>query len=495
MAWNADAMAVQAAVNSILLTGKPDVTVTGDHMAGWTVTFGNNESYLTIEAFTPLDVTQKITGFTGRVQNISNLKIRPRHQSSAGLERGGREYRQQGCGRDGRDRRTARSGHVRNRWRDYSVRLREGQGAGIDPNSPIGRLLKKYDDVSSNTVVSFLSGTVGSVFVDAIKDTVKESDYWQKNIKDLVEVADLGVLLDLNWNPGVHIISGMTGGDTYKFSGFWGAAAIVEVPDISVEGVALEVGYDTLDFSGVAADMRIDVWQVTTDNIEYFKSLYKSTTVKSNGEAPEPDHIAIGMNIVFARENSLGAVYNSPLVQKIFSASGIEKTEETIGSVLIANDIENIVGGSGSNQIVLHGGAVLQGTVSAAGTINLDYSDYLGGVPQEQQLLSIGDGNTGTLTLSLETVSGTVTTGSITIGSDTAANVMAIQEGLNDASALGENAVTIQPGAAGTYVVTFSEDRNHSQLEVASSALVDGTNAAVTATVTTLVDGGVGHRG
>ena len=38
------------------------------------------------------------------------------------------------------------------------------------------------------------------------------------------------------WPPGLHLLAGLSGADKYAFEGIWGLAAVLELPDISVEG-------------------------------------------------------------------------------------------------------------------------------------------------------------------------------------------------------------------------------------------------------------------
>ncbi|MEI6720903.1 MAG: hypothetical protein WCO67_09070 [Betaproteobacteria bacterium] len=484
LAWNASNTDVQTALNAVMPAGTT-VTVTGSNSAGYTVTYSGNKDYLTIEAFSPFDVTQKITGFSGKVQNISNLKYGPGINLLLGSNVG--------------------VDTLKNSWNTGNVNLNGLLGADtfeigggttladwlsdkvdIDPNSPLGRLIAFAKEKSDNSLLSFVAGQAQAVFGDAV---AAQADYWTNGaVKDFLKAADLGGLLDLNWNPGIHILSGMTGGDTYKFSGFWGAAAVVEIPDVSVNGVALEVGYDTLDFSEVESDMRIDVYQLTTDNIGYFKSLFSETVRDAKGEAPKPDMFAVGMNFIIARENSLGAVLNSPIVALL----GVPNIEETIGSVVVANDIENLVAGSGKTQIFMHNGATLQGVVSGEGELTFDYSDYLSTALKEQQQLTVGSGVTGTLKLRIDT--GTVlTTADITIGSDTAVNATAIQTALNQTNILGTGAVTVIALARepGTYQISFTAAGSFSQLIIAEQSLTKS-GSPVIAQVSTIADGGTG---
>jgi len=54
--------------------------------------------------------------------------------------------------------------------------------------------------------------------------------------------------------PGVHVLAGGWGSDTYKFSGLWGATAVIEAPDIKVAGVS--DFFDTLDLSDAGYGLK-----------------------------------------------------------------------------------------------------------------------------------------------------------------------------------------------------------------------------------------------
>ncbi|MDF3029443.1 MAG: hypothetical protein K0R03_1, partial [Moraxellaceae bacterium] len=179
-----------------------------------------------------------------------------------------------------------------------------------------------------------------------------------------------GEFIPETFSPGVHILAGMTGGDTYAFSGVWGVAAVVEVPDVVIKGVTVPEAFDTLDLSGVDADLEITVYEITTANLATFEKLFAN--VESNKgvlATSSMPALAIGSNVVIVRDGMLGTEAE---------AFGIGEIPEPIpnGNYIIANDIENIIGGEGETTISFVGNAKLAGTVSAGGDLVLDYSRY-----------------------------------------------------------------------------------------------------------------------
>ena len=96
--------------------------------------------------------------------------------------------------------------------------------------------------------------------------------------------------------PGIHLMSGLTGGDTYKFSGLWGVAAVVEPPSVYA-GVDLNFGYDTLDFSDVSGNMTYE------STVLHRQHRRMAGTLNALGH---PMPLSIGMNLVLAR-NDAGA--------------------------------------------------------------------------------------------------------------------------------------------------------------------------------------------
>jgi len=192
----------------------------------------------------------------------------------------------------------------------------------------------------------------------------------------------------LNQAIGVHVLSGMTGGDTYKIEAkLWGAALILEIPDITIGGVTPEC-YDTLDFSGLYNNMDYFIWEVTTENIDGFTSLFQALG-QTAGEGARPTHVVdVGTNIVLATDGGLGDLLSLPGIPPevkdimpdafVNSLQDIHPDIKLGSSVLLANDIENIVASRGTNTFHFIDGARLQGAISSniASSVHLDYSGY-----------------------------------------------------------------------------------------------------------------------
>ncbi|MCA9034378.1 MAG: DUF4347 domain-containing protein, partial [Planctomycetaceae bacterium] len=165
--------------------------------------------------------------------------------------------------------------------------------------------------------------------------------------------------------PGVHLMSGLTGGDTYKFEGFWGAAAIVEPPSVYA-GVDLNLGFDTLDMSAVSGDVTFDIYTLSTDNIGDWQARLNALG--------HPMPLSIGMTLVLARNNA-----GTKFIEQFASAVGGSVDVDGFGlNYIIATGIENIIGSGGENTFKFHGNARLDGYVAAGtdGEIKFDYSDY-----------------------------------------------------------------------------------------------------------------------
>ncbi len=178
---------------------------------------------------------------------------------------------------------------------------------------------------------------------------------------------------------GFHVLSGLSGSDTYKFEGRWGVALALEVPDIILGNQTQNFFpefYDTLDLSTVTSNLRIDVYQITLDTLDGFRGIVDSVFEKVPGDERPDFRFGIGTNFVVA------STLETPILDTA-DLDGFQLTEDLIelianGGIVIANDIENVIGGRGINTIALHKGAQLQGIVGASvgGQVVLDYSDY-----------------------------------------------------------------------------------------------------------------------
>ncbi len=189
--------------------------------------------------------------------------------------------------------------------------------------------------------------------------------------------------------PGIDVLSGLTGADSYRFGNLWGAAAILEIPDLQLNGVPAPEALDTLDFSAMVGNIEVDVYQVDTPQ-EAFDAIFAQF-----GDGVLPDTlntsyqgISVGTNLVFVKDTTLGSLISEftpdrpgdPVNQWF---RGLET------SFVAAMDIESLVGPrgigidgfgveTGNMTVRLHGNASLRGTVSAGslGSVTLDYSNY-----------------------------------------------------------------------------------------------------------------------
>ena len=167
---------------------------------------------------------------------------------------------------------------------------------------------------------------------------------------------------------GVHMMNGGRGGDTYKMANFWGLAAVLEVPDltIGVGGTPVPVpeALDTLDFSGFVGNITVDVYDF---------NLLKDTfgTIEGIDLTTWPD---ISTNFLVVKGVDL--LGNTAIGLGGFSA---DPSSLAGSSNMVAMDIESLVGPKfGNLRINMHTDANLRGTVVAGslGTVTLDYSNF-----------------------------------------------------------------------------------------------------------------------
>ncbi|MEM7478495.1 MAG: calcium-binding protein, partial [Planctomycetota bacterium] len=208
--------------------------------------------------------------------------------------------------------------------------------------------------------------------------------------------ADTFTIGGSNFEPGIHLLAGGSGPDTYAFeTGFWGVSAIFEPLDVRVVGASVEWP-DTLDFSKTFKDLHFHVYEISTDNISDWQEILGLVSGQAGvGFGP----VSVGMNIVLATTGedffdvAEGDTFFRNLASKLTDAFSLDT------NILLATDIENIVGGPQTNTIHFHGNARIQGTINTAagGNVVLDYSDF-------SDFLGVGDnsGITADLAAGLE---------------------------------------------------------------------------------------------
>ncbi len=204
--------------------------------------------------------------------------------------------------------------------------------------------------------------------------------------------------------PGIHILAGGSGADTYKFrTQLWGGAVILEPPrfvfesdvfanDPSIGTLLAQLGIeswettqnDTLDFSALYQDLYFTVFNVSDANLGIVTKLAEASGMNLDGTVRE------GMTMTLVSPED---PYDSEFWQKLIPlfdneldpdnpASGSlgDLFDTTIANFnwALAFGIESIIGGRGNNTVKLVNGATLEGQVvpGFGGSMNLDYSLY-----------------------------------------------------------------------------------------------------------------------
>ena len=151
-------------------------------------------------------------------------------------------------------------------------------------------------------------------------------------------------------------ISGLTGSDNYVLGGNnWGVATVVEIPGLAPD-VAIRDGYDTLDFSASTENLFFEIYRAS-DILPVLEEL------QIDGFRVLDDTVIIGVEGQYfsdARDDFTGMFddfFDGRLQLAYAKSAGL-------GSIVFANNIENIVGGKGLNSIKLIHGASLNGTVT-----------------------------------------------------------------------------------------------------------------------------------
>ena len=215
---------------------------------------------------------------------------------------------------------------------------------------------------------------VGGNLLKKAKDWLAEQQgAGREDSPTLNKLADmaLGAWFGNTISPGIHTLSGLSGSDTYKFSGIYGAAVVMEP---NSNGADDRHFMDTLDLSATDYDVTIDVYHAKLQDIPgYSDLLYMLGGVIT--DLPPVDEVS---EIMVVRDNSISEQLSS------LTLGAIEPSEifgDAAGNVILAFDIENLVLGEGTSTIRFHDEtsgqiATIHGTVSGGegGTVILDYS-------------------------------------------------------------------------------------------------------------------------
>ncbi|MFC1829534.1 hypothetical protein ACFL0O_07985, partial [Thermodesulfobacteriota bacterium] len=199
----------------------------------------------------------------------------------------------------------------------------------------------------------------------------------------------------------------------------WGLSVVFEWNPLKLYG-ELSVGGqpllpekpDSLDLSEIEQDLHFTIFKLSADDVPFWRDIVRliPEVYGSSFTAPALD---IGTTVVLVTDGIVSKMLSEGAgtiegILKTFGASDLdwEKTVEGwfpslddamggfnteflakiglssadfAGNIIIANDIENIVGGKGENTFTFVNGAGLDGIIAAGdgGTIVLDYSHYL----------------------------------------------------------------------------------------------------------------------
>ncbi|MCA9171505.1 MAG: hypothetical protein KDB23_27745, partial [Planctomycetales bacterium] len=498
--YNATSTDVQTALTALITDGTSNpVTVTGAGTAAspWIVTFAAKKNMPAIKGFSADDLSQHIPGFTGTLRNITGVDYGWGFNAFLGSDAvidsvieqastGSANVSQQVLkGLMGGDTFTVTGGQTL--W-DFIVDNTVGK-IDFNPNSPIGQMLEKWESLQEeNSVKGVLAKTGNFLAQTVIEETTGL-------LKDQLN-HQLGSLLETPFNPGIHVLAGLSGGDTYKFSGFWGIGVVAEIPGVSLVGDVVN-GHDTLDFSEVESDMTFDIWSVTTQNKEELAAMFADAKGAVAGTPSiASDLFEVGTNFIIARDST---IKDLPGISDYLQDTPF--FEAVTGSAVFATDIENIVGGQGENEFILHDGATLPGTITAEGDVKLNYSDYNTIVAtRERQDVNLQAATGGTFKLSIDSPSSPGTpleTASITLATsgsnvDYATTASNIQAALNAGGVLGANAVTVTADHTNpnVYRVVFAATQNFAEMTISATTLTDKDAFTVNGAVSTFADGG-----
>jgi hypothetical protein len=317
------------------------VTVNGAAVPTWEIVFNNPANAALVSAFVPSDFTQQAyqgvrarSGFTGTVKYMTDVTygagVNVMFGSNIGLSR--------------------------SQWASISA-ARNNVSTGLEGVTP-----SVWDSVFDGDILGANTFEVGGNLLIPLAQYAAEKAGLNTDEGGLKVAGGLANELASQFvlAPGVHIMSGLTGGDAYVFEGYWGAAAVLEIPDVSIDGTSAPEFYDTLDLGGYRGDLDFTIYQVSTSNIEILKNLFSAATT---GQTTDPPPLAIGTNVVLVKaypEYVKGGNQTVPI------------------QFIVANDIENISGGHGVNRFKFVDGARIQGIIGAsyAGRVEFDYSDF-----------------------------------------------------------------------------------------------------------------------
>ncbi|MCP3977698.1 MAG: hypothetical protein GY716_00010 [bacterium] len=175
--------------------------------------------------------------------------------------------------------------------------------------------------------------------------------------------------------PGVHILAGGSGADTYAFNTqYWGLAVIIdnlwkvdisagEVGDAIFDAI---VPQDTLDFSKVFGDLFFTVFEISSNDIPLLRRLGEDIGI------PAGIPLEVGTSMVVVTTVDPGENVFDPLGGG-FSLGGLLEVGRNL-QMAVAVGVENISGGRGLNKVNFIGDARLGGRIAPGygGTLETD---------------------------------------------------------------------------------------------------------------------------
>ena len=185
--------------------------------------------------------------------------------------------------------------------------------------------------------------------------------------------------------PGLHVLAGGTGADTYSVNSQYFGIALMLDDVISVDVEAGSVGnavidailpQDTVDFSKMYQDLYHTVFSLNTNDIQGADTLLSESGIGVGFP------IEIGSTVVVTTgfnpfgETSSGDISLTNLLTK---ASQFPLGQ---GNIAIALGVENIVGSRGKNTVTFYDGASIGGRIAPGfgGGLSLNYKEYHGPV-------------------------------------------------------------------------------------------------------------------
>ncbi|MHC4880572.1 MAG: calcium-binding protein, partial [Planctomycetota bacterium] len=223
---------------------------------------------------------------------------------------------------------------------------------------------------------SGMSGTGFSGLVTGVGDVVLPGGLNVAVGSNLTSFTDFGAAFGDNsftvGGFGAHIMSGGSGADTYAIEASpWGLAVVLEPPGLSNIVSAAPETFDTLDLSALASDFYVHVYSggllsAFPDFVDLFRKTVPSL--------PPLDFLT--GNLVLASTVN----FSDPIEGFKELASHILADPLSLGNstLVVAVDIENIVGGLQNTTVHFHDNASIRGTIAAppGGVISLNYQDY-----------------------------------------------------------------------------------------------------------------------